>query len=365
MKFSLCMIVKNEASILRDCLESLKDIMDEIIIVDTGSIDGTKKLAESYTPYVYDYEWHDDFAAARNFAFSKATGDYIYSADADEILDKENRTKLKALKRVLLPEVEIVQMIYVTEQINHPTENFARDMRPKLFKRLREFTWIEPIHETINPSPVVYDSDIEIIHRPQGSHSSRDFSVFEKVIKEKSFLSDRLLGMYLRELYKAGTEKDLENAKQFLEKSLTEKRQKHNELLSRQIIAVLMKIYRQMDEPVGMLKVSLSSEATVPSAEMCMELGYFFMKKEDYEEAAQWFDRAAFHCESEIDIASSGTSALMALALCYRKLAKSPKLKALPKKEYELEHARLTEKATEYESMARNWKPAELPLNID
>lgn len=365
MKFSLCMIVKNEASILRDCLESLKDIMDEIIIVDTGSIDGTKKLAESYTPYVYDYEWHDDFAAARNFAFSKATGDYIYSADADEILDKENRTKLKALKRVLLPEVEIVQMIYVTEQINHPTENFARDMRPKLFKRLREFTWIEPIHETINTSPVVYDSDIEIIHRPQGSHSSRDFSVFEKVIKEKSFLSDRLLGMYLRELYKAGTEKDLENARQFLEKSLTEKRQKHNELLSRQIIAVLMKIYRQMDEPVGMLKVSLSSEATVPSAEMCMELGYFFMKKEDYEEAAQWFDRAAFHCESEIDIASSGTSALMALALCYRKLAKSPKLKALPKKEYELEHARLTEKATEYESMARNWKPAELPLNID
>ena len=164
MKFSLCMIVKNESAILRNCLDSLKEIMDEIIIVDTGSTDDTKQIAAEYTPYVYDFEWNDDFAAARNFAFAKATGDYIYSADADEVLDKTNQNRLKALKRALLPEVEIVQMIYVTEQINHPTENFARDMRPKLFKRLRAFTWIEPIHETININPVVFDSDIEIFH---------------------------------------------------------------------------------------------------------------------------------------------------------------------------------------------------------
>ena len=363
MKFSLCMIVKNESAVLRNCLDSLKEIMDEIIIVDTGSTDDTKKIAETYTPYVYDYEWHDDFAAARNFAFSKATGDYIYSADADEVLDSTNQDKLKALKRALLPEVEIVQMIYVTEQINHPTENFARDMRPKLFKRLREFTWIEPIHETININPVVYDSDIEILHRPQGNHSSRDFGVFEKIIEEKGVLSDRLLGMYLRELYKAGTEDDLEKARRFLEKSLPAKRAEGKELLCRQIIAVLIKIYRQVDDPVAMLKISLSAEATVPSAEMCMELGYYFMKKEDFEEAAEWFHRAGFDCESEIDVASSGTSAYMALSLCFRKLAKSPKLKALPQKEYELEHARLLEKAADYEQLARDWKPAELPIS--
>ena len=131
------MIVKNESQTLARCLDSLKDLMDEIIIVDTGSTDSTKEIAARYTSKVYDYEWHDDFAAARNFAFSKASCDYIYSADADEIIDEKNQARFLQLKEALIPEVEIVQMVYVTKQQNHPTENFERDLRPKLFKRLR------------------------------------------------------------------------------------------------------------------------------------------------------------------------------------------------------------------------------------
>ena len=364
MKFSLCMIVKNESAVLRNCLDSIKDLMDEIIIVDTGSTDDTRKIAEEYTSNVYDFEWVDDFSAARNFAFSKATGDYIYSADADEVLDEENREKFKALKKVIMPEVEIVQMIYVTEQLNHPTENFTRDLRPKLFKRVREFKWIEPIHETINTSPMIFNSDIEILHRPQGNHSSRDFHIFEKVIAQTGMLSERLLKMYLRELYKAGEKEDLANARAYLEKLLPELEQQGKEALCRQIIAVLLKIYRILDEPVLMLKLSLKGEVTIPSAEVCMELGYFFMKKEEYEEASEWFHRAAFNCESEIDVASSGTAALMALALSIRKQAKSPKIKALPRSEYEHESMRLKEMAAEYEQMARDWKPDEAVLDI-
>lgn len=357
MKFSLCMIVKNEANVLRVCLDSLKDLMDEIIIVDTGSTDDTKKIAAEYTDMIYDYEWQDDFADARNFAFSKATGDYIYSADADEVIDEENRMRFRALKQVLMPEVEIVQMIYVTEQINHPTENYARDLRPKLFKRLRNFTWIEPIHETININPVVFDSDIEILHKPQGNHSYRDLDVFEKLIEKDGPMSDRLLTMYLRELYKGGTEENLIKARTYLEDNLDNLRAKGKNLLIRQTIAVLLKIYRQVDDPVAMLKMSLCEEINMPSAEACLEIGYFFMKKEDYEEAVKWLNMAAFGAESEIDIASSGTSPLQALALSYRKLVKSPKLKALPTEEYELEKTRLIEKAADCEQMARSWKP--------
>ena len=120
----------------------------------------------------------------------------------------------------------------------------------------------------------------------------------------------------LRELYKAGDEDTLVRARTFLEKMLEESAARNKELLTRQIIAVLLKIYRLSDDAAAMLKTGLRSEITVPSAEVCMEFGYFFLKKEDYPEAAHWFYTAAFESESEIDIA---------LALCgiYRHLAVS------------------------------------------
>ena len=74
---SLCMIVKNEERILARCLDSVKDLVDEIIIVDTGSADATKRIAAEYTDKIYDFTWIDDFSAARNFAFSKASKEYI------------------------------------------------------------------------------------------------------------------------------------------------------------------------------------------------------------------------------------------------------------------------------------------------
>ena len=93
--FSVCMIVKNEERVLERCLNSIAELMDEIIIVDTGSTDKTKQIAGKFTDKIYDFTWTGDFSKARNFAFEKASCDYIYSADADEILDEENREKLR------------------------------------------------------------------------------------------------------------------------------------------------------------------------------------------------------------------------------------------------------------------------------
>src|SRR5690554_6641792 len=109
-KISLCMIVKNEEEVLAQCLDSVKDICDEIIIADTGSTDRTKEIAGKYTDKIYDFEWIDDFSAARNFAFSKATMDYILWLDADDVLLGEDQEKLKKLKKELTADVDAVSM---------------------------------------------------------------------------------------------------------------------------------------------------------------------------------------------------------------------------------------------------------------
>ena len=209
---SLCMIVKNEEEVLERCLNSLKGLMDEIIIVDTGSTDSTKEIAARYTDKIYDFSWCDDFAAARNFSFSKATQEYIYAPDADEVLDDTNRRRFMMLKAALLPEIEIVQMKYITPSKFNTVQNSSSEYRPKLFKRLRTFTWINPVHETVRLEPVVYDSDICIQHLPQGTHGKRDFTIFKRSFEKNGTLPKSIATMYAKELLKCGSHEDFANA---------------------------------------------------------------------------------------------------------------------------------------------------------
>ena len=95
-EISLCMIVKDEQDVIERCLESVKDVVDEIIIVDTGSTDKTKQIVSKYTDKIYDFEWVNDFAKARNYSFSKATKDYILWLDADDVILKEVDREFKA-----------------------------------------------------------------------------------------------------------------------------------------------------------------------------------------------------------------------------------------------------------------------------
>ena len=97
---SLCMIVRNEEASLPRCLSSVRDAVDEIIVVDTGSVDRTVDIALSFGARVFHYEWQNDFAAARNEALRHATGEWVLVLDADEEMKKEDVEKLKLLARI-------------------------------------------------------------------------------------------------------------------------------------------------------------------------------------------------------------------------------------------------------------------------
>ena len=109
---SLAMIIKDEEAVLDRCLASIYECADEIIIVDTGSSDRSVEIAEKYTNQIYHYAWNDDFAAARNEAFSHAKMDYIMWMDADDVLPADEKEKLLALKQTLSLDTDIVMMKY-------------------------------------------------------------------------------------------------------------------------------------------------------------------------------------------------------------------------------------------------------------
>ena len=91
---SLCMIVKDEEKLLASCLNSVKDVVNQMVIVDTGSMDDTINIAKDFGAEVYKFPWTDHFAEARNESIKYATGDWILWMDADETLDPESISEL-------------------------------------------------------------------------------------------------------------------------------------------------------------------------------------------------------------------------------------------------------------------------------
>lgn len=332
---SACLIVKNEEQVLDRCLQCLQPIVDEIIIVDTGSSDRTKEIAKAYTDKIYDFEWVNDFSAARNFSFSKATMDYIYVADADEVIDEENQEKFKTLKKAILPEIEIVQMLYTNQLLHNTTYNFDTEERPKLFKRVRTFQWVDPLHESVSLQPVIYNSEIEIIHMPTSNHVKRDFNIFKEAIKKHGKLSKKLNGMYARELYIAGEGEDFKDAIDYFS-TLLEEESDVAELKKYQcVVAKACLISHDFHQ---FFKVVCKNIAVgEASSEICYELGEYYFLANDYKEASIWYYNAAYETSAELNIHYSGDYPLKRLAECYHMLGN------------ELE-------AETYRSLADQWK---------
>lgn len=311
---STCMIVKNEERVLARCLDCVKSFSDEIIIVDTGSTDRTKEIAAAYTDKIYDFEWCNDFAAARDYSFSKASMDYIYIADADEIIDADNQRQILDLKKVLLPEIEIVQMYYTNQLEYGSTYNYDKEYRPKLARRLREFHWQDPLHETLRTAPIIYDSDIAIIHKPHESHCERDFANLQKLIHDGVKLSTCLTIMYAKELFISGKDKDFLDAEDyFLEISRTTL----PEVLLAPIQCVLAKCAAIRHDAHRLLAPALKNFSGEVNSEVCTCLGQYYEEAKDYDEAILWYYNAAYETSSTLSLAYDFELPLHGLIRCY------------------------------------------------
>ncbi|HLC72945.1 MAG TPA: glycosyltransferase [Candidatus Nanoarchaeia archaeon] len=166
MSISLCMIVRDEEKYLKQAIKSVQGIVDEIIIVDTGSLDRTVATARKYTPNVFSYRWDNDFSKARNFALSKATKEWILVLDADEVLSKEDHALIKELtKSKQYDAYTFVQISYTNDQkllgfavVNQrtpETKDFAGFISCniiRLFRNNKEIKFSSPVHESIDAS---------------------------------------------------------------------------------------------------------------------------------------------------------------------------------------------------------------------
>ena len=155
---SLVMIVRNEESTLARCLESVKEIVDEIVIVDTGSQDKTKEIAKSFGAMVYDFVWIDDFSEARNFALSKASYEYILVLDADEYIVSGGK---KELQEVI--HKKAIGKIALLDAFNNKGElGYSRNFISRIFPK--GVNYVGSIHEQVESNLPRIKTNLQVAH---------------------------------------------------------------------------------------------------------------------------------------------------------------------------------------------------------
>lgn len=179
---SCCMIVKNEEAFLEQCLTSVKDYVDEIVIVDTGSRDGTVEIAERYTDKLYFHPWEGDFSKARNQASSYASGDWIFIIDGDEELVQGSGERLREAVRSA---GEADAFLVNTISTYSKGARRARHNSERLFRNNGVIRYEGIVHNRVVGARAIKASQIEVMHY--------GYDVDEKKANEKFLRTTGLL----------------------------------------------------------------------------------------------------------------------------------------------------------------------------
>lgn len=291
---SLCLIAKNEEHNLPTLFDSIEGCFDEIILVDTGSTDNTVALAKERGAKVYHFDWVSDFAAARNFSFSKATSDYIGWMDLDDKL--EGRENFIKWKNTVMPlsNYWLATYHYASDAAGKPVCSFARE---RIVKRAAKFQWKYFVHEGIVPDgtePVssAYATSWAIVHRRTqadlAADKGRNMRIFEANLDN---LDSRMLYYYGKELFENG--KPLEAYSKLMEAMQKPDLDHHDRILAIQYAATAATQLKQFPQCIDLAIRGLQIAPT--RAEFFVLIGDAYCAQEKIAESVPYYT-AATHC---------------------------------------------------------------------
>jgi len=192
-RIALNIIVKNESKFLRGCLESVKDLVDEIVIADTGSTDNTVEIASEFTDKILYFIWNNDFSEARNFVINNTDANWVLYLDADERIDKIYHDQIREL--VNSGEYDAFQLKIKSRIDNETGSQIHIVPYPRLFRKYPDVMFEGKIHEQITPSLVkagakfkITDIIIEHLGYAQGAEineqkKNRNLEALKELVK--------------------------------------------------------------------------------------------------------------------------------------------------------------------------------------
>lgn len=281
---SLCMIVKDEGKTLERCLNSVKSFINEIIIVDTGSKDNTVEIAKKFNAKIYKFKWIDDFSAARNFAFSKATSDYIMWLDGDDFINEDDIKKIESLLSNMDSSYDYISAEYILAR-NSEGKVSTSLRRNRIVKRQSAFLWVGNVHEYLAVYGKGLEGNFSIEHGKVKEYTDRNLQIFKTMEKNNKKFTPRDIYYYANELFDNGYYKESINQyNKFIDTK---------EGWIEDIKGAYLKIIRALNlinEKDKIVDVALESlKIDTPTAEIACSLGEYYFEKENYNQAAFWY----------------------------------------------------------------------------
>ena len=192
MKLSLSMIVKNEERFLPGCLESVKGLVDEIVIADTGSTDATRDIALGFGAKIVDFAWCNDFSAARNESLKHTAGDWVLYLDADERIEPQHHAAIRKL--ISSGKADAVLLTLKSKMGTREDAQYHLVAYPRLFRKMKGVRFTGEVHEQVTPSLTeagarIVPSDVTIEHL---GYAQDDDVILEKARRNRTLLLSQI-----------------------------------------------------------------------------------------------------------------------------------------------------------------------------